>query len=103
MDKIFAALGLKKVPMMRLSDWAISVSAVLLLLSALTLFDDRVRDQFSYRIAAHPTQQLSAAGEQVRDMGAVIFEAARDQSIEHAPMMFFVMVGIILVLFMLRT
>jgi len=89
--------------MMRVSDAIISVSAVLMLLATLVMLDDRVRDQLSYRLLSHPTVQLANAGVQVRDLTTVIVEAAADQTVAHAPMMGFVLAGIVLFLFMTRT
>jgi hypothetical protein len=86
-----------------LGEALMSLGALALLLSALVLFDDRVRDQLSFRISNHPSAQLTAAGEQVRNMTEVIIDAIRDQSIQHAPMLIFVLAAVVLVLFMLRT
>lgn len=89
--------------MMRVSDAIISVVAVLLLLATLVMLDDRVRDQVSYRLLSHPSEQLSNAGLQVRDLTTVIVEATADQTVAHAQMMGFVLAGVVLFLFMTRT
>lgn len=81
----------------------LSIAAVGVLLLSLVAFDDRVREQLSLRFSARPSAQLTTAGTQLRDMTSVVIEAARDQSIEHAPMMIFVLAATVLVLFMLRT
>ena len=80
-----------------------SIGALIILLLALVILDGRVREQVALRFSARPTTQLAAAGTVVRDLTSVVFEAARDQSLEHAPMMIFALVGTVLVLFMLRT
>lgn len=78
-----------------------ALSAIMLTLIAI---DDRVREQIWLRFAAPPTTaELSHAGANVRDLAAVVFEAARDQSLEHAPLLIFGLVATVLVLFMLRT
>lgn len=80
-----------------------SVGALSLLFMALIAFDDRVREQISLRLAARPSEELAEAGRQVRDLTAVLLEAAHDQSIAHAPLLIFVLAGVVLLLFMLRT
>jgi hypothetical protein len=80
-----------------------SVGAVVILLLLLIAMDDRVRDQVSLRVVAHPAVELASAGRQVRDLTTVISEAARYQSIGHAPLLIFTMAATVLMLFMLRT
>jgi len=86
-----------------LGDALLSIGALAILLVALVSVDGRVREQVSVWVSAGPSIDLAAAGDQVRDLTGVIFEAARDQSIEHAPLMIFALAAIVLVLFMLRT
>jgi hypothetical protein len=67
-------------------------------------FDGRVRDQIALRMSpGQPTAQIAQASATVRSLSAVIAEAVRDQTIEHAPMVIFVGAGTVLLLFMLRT
>ena len=80
-----------------------SAGAVTIVMLTLIALDGRVREQLVLRFAAHPTKQLSSAGESLRDLTAVIFEAAHDQTIDHAPLLIFALVATVLVLFMLRT
>jgi hypothetical protein len=88
----------------RAGDVLISMGALSALLITLVLIDGRVREQVSMRIGgAQASADLVNAGSAVRDVVTVVFEAARDQSIEHAPMFIFVLVATVLVLFMLRT
>jgi hypothetical protein len=81
----------------------ISTGAVVVLLLMLVAIDDRVREQVSLRFRTAPTADLVNAGTQVRDLATVVFEAARDQSLAHAPLMIFVVAATLLTLFMLRT
>jgi len=87
----------------QLREVVLSVGAVVLLLLLLTAMDDRVRDQVSLRVVAHPTVELASAGRQARDLTTVIAEAARYQTIGHAPLLIFTMAAAVLMLFMLRT
>jgi hypothetical protein len=85
------------------SDALISAGALVLLLLALVAFDDRVREQLSLRIHGNASSELVSAGAQVRDLATVVMDVARDQSIEHAPLLIFALAATVLVLFMLRT
>jgi len=86
-----------------LNEALMSVATVALLLLVLVAFDDRVRSEVRLRLTSHPTQQLAAAGEQARDLTSVIAQAARDQSVAHAPLVIFSVAATVLVVFMLRT
>ena len=87
----------------RFTETLMSIGALGLLFFGLVAFDDRVREQVWMRLSSDPAAQLSTAGHQVRDLTDVILIAARDQSIDHAPMMIFVVAGVVLFMFMLRT
>jgi hypothetical protein len=80
-----------------------SAGTVVILLLILIAFDDRVRDQFSRRVVAHPSVELASVTRQVRDLTGVIASAARDQGLGHAPLLIFALAAAVLVLFMLRT
>ena len=80
-----------------------SAGALAVLLLALVAVDDRVREQISLRVARPSPVELARAGERVRDLTTVIVEAAREQSVEHAPLLIFTLSATVLVMFMLRT
>lgn len=80
-----------------------SAGAVVVLLLILIGADARVRDQVAQRVAARPSVELAGAGRQLRDYATVITEAARYQSLGHAPLLIFTLAAAVLVLFMLRT
>ena len=84
-------------------DALVSVGALAVLLLVLTAVDDRVREQISLRFSARPAAELASVGERVRDLTSVVVEVARDQSLEHAPLLIFVLAATVLVMFMLRT
>jgi len=69
-------------------------------LGALVAFDDRVRERLSLEMSS---QGLATWGERAGGVATVILAVARDQSIEHAPLLVFSVVAVVLVLFMLRT
>jgi hypothetical protein len=80
-----------------------SVATVALVLLVLVSIDDRVRNELSLRFMSNPSHGLAAAGHQARTLTAVVAEAARDQSLAHAPLLVFSLAATVLVLFMLRT
>ena len=79
-----------------------SAGTVAVLLLALVAADSRVRDEISRRVE-RPAVELADAEQHVRDLTSVIAEAARHQSLEHAPLLIFALAATVLVLLMLRT
>lgn len=92
-------------PMRRtLNEAIVSASALLLLLATLVAVDPRVRDQLSLRVGGGgASSEIARAGSEIRNVATVLVQAARDQSLEHAPLMIFALGATVLVLFMLRT
>jgi hypothetical protein len=50
-----------------------------------------------------PPREFDAMGDRLSALGNALLVAARDQSIEHAPMLVFTAVAVVLVFFMVRT
>ncbi len=86
-----------------LGDTITSVGGVLLVLLALVVFDDRVRSQAATIVGSDASADLTSVGGRLRDFALVVIDVARDQSLDHAPLMIFALVATVLVLFMLRT
>ena len=87
-----------------IGDALISVGALCALIGLLAAFDPRVREQISMRLSpGQPAAQVAGAEATVRNLVSVVFVAARDQSIEHAPLVIFVLLAMALFVFMLRT
>ena len=86
-----------------ISDVMMTAGGALVLVIALVLFDDRVREQVSMRLEARPSEQIALAGHEVRNLTAVIVQAAHDQSIAHAPLVIFCVAALVLTIFMVRT
>jgi hypothetical protein len=86
-----------------ISDVMWTAGGALVLIATLVAFDARVREQVSMRLEARPAEQIVLAGHQVRNLTAVVVQAARDQSIDHAPLVMFSVAAMVLTLFMLRT
>jgi hypothetical protein len=84
-------------------DAVMTLGSAMVLVLALVAMDDRVREQISLRLSAQPTVELARTGSQVRNLTGVMFEAAKYQSVEHAPLVIFAVAGTVLFVFMLRT
>jgi len=81
----------------------LSVGTIAVVLLILVGMDEHVRSEFNTRFMQHPSQHLKSAGTSAQALTAVIAQAAREQSIEHAPMLIFALAATVLVIFMLRT
>jgi hypothetical protein len=88
----------------RAGEMLLSAFGLLLLVSVLVVFDSRVRDRVSTIVAGN---NASANAESVTavagELGSALFDSAREQSREHAPLLVFGTAAIVLVTFMLRT
>jgi uncharacterized membrane protein len=87
-----------------MSDALISMGALVLLLASLVSIDERVREHVTNMLTTPPVSaEIVGAGVRVEQVSALVLKAARDQSVEHAPMVIFAVVATVLVLIMLRT
>ena len=86
----------------RFREAIVSIGTLGVLFLVLVGFDDRVRNEVSLRMA-NPSGELASTGYQLQNLVAVVVQAARDQSIGHAPLLIFVLGATVLFLFMLRT
>ncbi len=77
------------------------IGTVLLGLAAV---DPRVREELT-RVASGggTSRQMASVSGWIQDLGLVVAQALRDQSIEHAPLVIFGIAATILVFFMMRT
>ena len=86
------------------SDALISLGAVLLLLVALVSIDDRLKERVQGLVTRPPnSSEIAGVSAQVQNVSTVIYKAARDRSVENAPMVIFGVAAVVLVGFMLRT
>ena len=81
----------------------ISLCAVLLLLIMLVSIDPRVREQMSGLWGGSGPSAVTSVRTHVNKASTVVLSAARDHSIDNAPLMIFALAATVLVLFMLRT
>jgi hypothetical protein len=85
------------------NDALVSAGALLIVLVALMAVDGRVRSQVLNAVSGVSSPQaVAGTGGKVRYVAGVVASAAREQSIEHAPMVIFVVAATVLVTFMLR-
>lgn len=86
------------------SDTLISIGAVLVLLVAIVSIDDRARERVQGMLTSPPSSsEIAGVGAQIENVSTLMYKAARDQSVDHAPMVIFAVAAVVLVLFMLRT
>jgi hypothetical protein len=86
-----------------MGDALLSAAALVVLLAALVSIDERVREHV-WDLTRPESMEAAVQdlGGQARTTAAVLAEAAKDQSIEHAPLVIFAVAGSALVLAMLR-
>jgi hypothetical protein len=86
------------------SDTLISLGAVVLLLVALVSIDHRLKEKVEGLVMTPPnSSEIAGVGAQIQNVSTVVYKAARDHSVEHAPMVIFGVAAVVLVGFMLRT
>ena len=83
-------------------DALISSAALLILLIALVAIDHRVRERVEAAVQGDLSSEVRSATSMASEGASVVVIAARDQSIDHAPMVVFVFAATVLVLGMLR-
>ena len=85
-------------------DGIISAAALLLLLIMLASVDGRVRERVSGLVGTSTSSsELAHAGQEVTGFAGVVFDAVKDQSVSHAPLVIFGVASAVLVIFMVRT
>jgi hypothetical protein len=82
------------------NDAVISIGALTVLFAILLAVDERVRE---YAVGLVRRTDISTAGGRMVDLGGTLLLAARDQSMEHAPLTIFAIAACVLVAFMFRT
>jgi hypothetical protein len=88
---------------LRARDGAVSLLGFFAVLGSLVLVDERVGRHVKALLEHGPGRDFDAVGSRLSMLGDALLTAARDQSIDHAPMLAFTAVAIVLVFFMTRT
>jgi hypothetical protein len=86
-----------------IGDAITTAGGVLVLLTALVVMDERVREQVTWRLTSPPSDIVADVSVRFREIAAILAAAAHEQSLIHAPLLLFTVAGVVLVLFMLRT
>ena len=87
-----------------LGDATISLLTLVILLVALVSVDDRIREWVARVMGTKPNSaDLVGAGKDISGFVTIVFDAVKDQSVAHAPLVIFGVAATVLVLFMLRT
>lgn len=81
------------------SDTLATIGVLVFVLAVLISVDERVREQTAAIMTPGTVASIPA---QLREVGSALVEAAQTQSLEHAPLMSFVVVATALLLAMLR-
>ena len=83
-----------------LRDGALSMTIFGALVFVLTTFDPNVRQRVSDLFVS---DGVSRWGDRLGDLGGALWDAARTQSIDNAPLVVFATVGVLLTIFMVRS
>lgn len=84
-------------------DALVSTGVLAIVLGLLISIDDRVRERVEAAVTSTAPSSVAGAGMRLSEVWHALFDAARTQSIEHAPLMIFVVAATVLLLFMVRT
>lgn len=88
---------------LRARDWAGSAVGFAAVLWTLVVLDPRVAHKLSGFAFGVPGSEFRGATDQAHALGMALLDALKDQSIDHAPLLVFTAVAILLVGFMVRT
>lgn len=80
-----------------------SIICLAVVLATLVAVDGRVRDRFDALVSHASSDGVNTWTERAGALGAAIVQAARDRSIDQAPLLIFTVVGGGLLFFMMRT
>ena len=86
-----------------IGELAGSVVCFLAVMTALVAVDVRVRERVVLLFSQATGDSVASWGDRVAGLVGAIVQAARDQSIDNAPMLIFAVVAAVLVVFMLRS
>jgi hypothetical protein len=84
-------------------DLLVSAGVLAAVLGVLVSIDVRVREQVHTALSAASPADVGDAGARLREVTLTLFEAARTQSIDHAPLVVFAIVAAVLLLALARS
>jgi hypothetical protein len=88
---------------LRARDYAGSAAGFLTVLGILVMMDQRVALKISQFVSRGPAGDVGSLAKWASELGSALMAALKDQSIDHAPMLVFTAVAVLLVGFMVRT
>jgi len=88
---------------LRARDWGGSAAGFAAVLGTLVALDPRVGHRLSQFVVGSRGGEFRGAAEQAHALGTALLDALKDQSIDHAPLLVFTAVAVLLVGFMVRT
>jgi hypothetical protein len=84
-----------------LREGVVSATVFGCVMFALVAVDPRVRDHVSDLVGSNAS--VAPLSARLGEVGSALWSAARDQSIDNAPLVVFATVGVVLTIFMLRS
>jgi hypothetical protein len=88
---------------LRARDWAGSAAGFATVLAVLVMLDQRVAHKLSQVFTRGPSGEIGSIAMWAGELGMALVAALKDQSIDHAPILVFTAVAVLLVGFMVRT
>jgi L-asparagine transporter-like permease len=88
---------------LRARDYVGSAAGFMTVLTFLVMYDQRVGPKLTAMATHGPSIEMGPLPGWGREFAAALLDVAKDQSIEHAPLLVFTVVAILLVGAMLRT
>lgn len=88
---------------LRVQDVAGFTFGLGVVITTLVVLDPRVSDKFSQTFYPSPAAKLLSWGDRLVDLARVLVMAVREQSIDNGPMLVLTAIGVVLVIFMVRT
>lgn len=85
------------------TDALISASAVAIVVIAIVAADARVREQAQSMIQTAPSYTVASATREARNVGSIVWRSAMSRSLDHGPVVVFVVAAGVLVLCMVRS
>ncbi len=86
-----------------LGEAVASVICLVVVLATLVAVDGRVRDRFSALVTQASSEGITSWEQRAGAFGNAVVQAARDRSLDQAPLLVFTVVAAALLIFMLRT
>ncbi len=84
-------------------DLLVSIGVLGAVIGVLVSIDVRVREQLQTAVNVASPSGLGGADGRLQEVGSTLFDAARSQSIEHAPLVIFAVVATVLLLALARS